>query len=134
VTHRRTDQARAHSYAAPPHNPAPSCRRLPTQAPPLTPHPINVPGPSPPAIPHSPTRTPRSFELAIAVAVGTFGLHSSQALAATVGPLIEVPVLMALVYVALWVKRRWWDARDELIAADMAAAKLGEGGAAAAAR
>jgi hypothetical protein len=53
-----------------------------------------------------------SFELAIAVAVGTFGLQSSEALAATVGPLIEVPVLLALVYVALWVKRRWWDDRD----------------------
>lgn len=63
----------------------------------------------------------RSFELAIAVAVGTFGLRSSEALAATVGPLIEVPVLMALVYVALWVKRRWWDERDRQLAADKAA-------------
>ena len=63
----------------------------------------------------------RSFELAIAVAIGTFGLRSSEALAATVGPLIEVPVLMALVYVALWVKRRFWGARDEQLAADKAA-------------
>jgi len=54
------------------------------------------------------------------VAVGTFGLQSSEALAATVGPLIEVPVLLALVYVALWVKARWWDERDVQLEADHA--------------
>ena len=40
----------------------------------------------------------------------TFGIRSQEALAATVGPLIEVPVLLALVYVALALKRTWWRA------------------------
>jgi ACR3 family arsenite transporter len=48
------------------------------------------------------------FELAIAVAIGVWGATSGQALAGIVGPLIEVPVLVALVYVALWLRRRWW--------------------------
>ena len=48
------------------------------------------------------------FELAIAVAIGVFGVTSGQALAGVVGPLIEVPVMVALVYVALWARRRFY--------------------------